>query len=542
MSVHINAQKHVVSLQDKNLLIAVEKKNEPLVNSLLLEKGNPNLINKDGESLLMIAISNKDIVTINLLLKYGAKVNYRNNAQVSYDEEGRSNVMRLLFLKGLSPLDYAVMVKNSNIVNLLLEAGATLKTKKDDMQNILYTATKVGDIKMIRFLLDKGAKASDKTIQAAILHHILVNNYDIYGVSNAKNYELLDFWEHKGVDLSHETLSESRAMDRSNQRRKLKAYMDGYEDWKIERIPEERQAVVVSDMQSVDLVDVSSYEETDQLFLEAAERAKLRDDELSAEYLKSQEEFRGKIIYFILSVVTIVVIVWAFRRLSITPRYWTQVKLWLNSLAYRIQNHKYWTQIKPWLNLIISQPPNNQPQNPLQARPVRQLSRQPASKARAKAPQKPSKPIIDKGWEKDNTLNIAVEFLTIEDMINPLRLRNEHEKAIRKMIWYMRRLELHRDDQIAQVLGNSGLLPHLKKLWNEIDPSMVRDVYKRSLYLIVENYGINDPRVVTFLEIMTNPVSKSEKKNKKATVKPQKDPVSKRKRKGVGLDRKRATD
>lgn len=542
MSVHINAQKHVVSLQDKNLLIAVEKKNEPLVNSLLLEKGNPNLINKDGESLLMIAISNKDIVTINLLLKYGAKVNYRNNAQVSYDEEGRSNVMRLLFLKGLSPLDYAVMVKNPNIVNLLLEAGATLKTKKDDMQNILYTATKVGDIKMIRFLLDKGAKASDKTIQAAILHHILVNNYDIYGVSNAKNYELLDFWEHKGVDLSHETLSESRAMDRSSQRRKLKAYMDGYEDWKIERIPEERQAVVVSDMQSVDLVDVSSYEETDQLFLEAAERAKLRDDELSAEYLKSQEEFRGKIINFIVAVVITAVVAWSASHSTVIQKYWNQVKSWLNSLAYRIQNHKYWTQIKPWLNLIISQPPNNQPQNPPQARPVRQPSRQPASKARAKAPQKPSKPIIDKGWEKDNTLNIAVEFLTIEDMINPLRLRNEHEKAIRKMIWYMRRLELHRDDQIAQVLGNAGLLPHLKKLWNEIDPSMVRDVYKRSLYLIVENYGINDPRVVTFLEIMTNPVSKSEKKNKKATVKPQKDPVSKRKRKGVGLDRKRATD
>lgn len=542
MSVHINAQKHVVSLQDKNLLIAVEKKNEPLVNSLLLEKGNPNLINKDGESLLMIAISNKDIVTINLLLKYGAKVNYRNNAQVSYDEEGRSNVMRLLFLKGLSPLDYAVMVKNPNIVNLLLEAGATLKTKKDDMQNILYTATKVGDIKMIRFLLDKGAKASDKTIQSAILHHILVNNYDIYGVSNAKNYELLDFWEHKGVDLSHETLSESRAMDRSSQRRKLKAYMDGYEDWKIERIPEERQAVVVSDLQSVDLVDVSSYEETDQLFLEAAERAKLRDDELSAEYLKSQEEFRGKIINFIVAVVITAVVAWSASHSTVIQKYWNQVKSWLNSLAYRIQNHKYWTQIKPWLNLIISQPPNNQPQNPPQARPVRQPSRQPASKARAKAPQKPSKPIIDKGWEKDNTLNIAVEFLTIEDMINPLRLRNEHEKAIRKMIWYMRRLELHRDDQIAQVLGNAGLLPHLKKLWNEIDPSMVRDVYKRSLYLIVENYGINDPRVVTFLEIMTNPVSKSEKKNKKATVKPQKDPVSKRKRKGVGLDRKRATD
>lgn len=82
------------------------------------------------------------------------------------------------------------------------------------------------------------------------------------------------------------------------------------------------------------------------------------------------------------------------------------------------------------------------------------------------------------------------------------------------MMWYMRRLEQHTDEAVAGRLGEKGLLPHLNTLWRKIDVSMVRDVYKRSFRIMVENYGTRDDRVLVFLETMTKKRNSKVKKKR----------------------------
>lgn len=88
------------------------------------------------------------------------------------------------------------------------------------------------------------------------------------------------------------------------------------------------------------------------------------------------------------------------------------------------------------------------------------------------------------------------------------------------MMWYMRCLENHTDEQIEQVLGNEGLLPHLESLWKSIKPTYIRAVYKRSLYLMVENYRERDERVLIFLESIKRHKPRGNKPKKKSEKKP----------------------
>lgn len=103
-----------------------------------------------------------------------------------------------------------------------------------------------------------------------------------------------------------------------------------------------------------------------------------------------------------------------------------------------------------------------------------------------------------RGWDTDLTKDLIVCGLTIEDKINPILLCNEHEKEIRRMMWYIRLLEEYSDEQIAQTLGQSGLLPHLEKLWQTIDRRFVRKVYIKSFVILVEIYSLRDSRVISF--------------------------------------------
>ena len=84
-------------------------------------------------------------------------------------------------------------------------------------------------------------------------------------------------------------------------------------------------------------------------------------------------------------------------------------------------------------------------------------------------------------------------------MINPINLRNEHERAVREMIWYIRRLEKFSEEEATNMTSEKELVKKLNSLWKSIDPNNVRDIYKRSLYLLVENYSKQDKKVESFL-------------------------------------------
>lgn len=108
--------------------------------------------------------------------------------------------------------------------------------------------------------------------------------------------------------------------------------------------------------------------------------------------------------------------------------------------------------------------------------------------------------IFDKGWTVDDTLHISVDLMTIEDMINPLPLKNEHEKAIKDLTIYIRRISLYGENEISKTFGEKGFSTYLETHFSKIELDAVRSVYIKSLHLLLEDYSIRDPRIQPYLE------------------------------------------
>ena len=89
---------------------------------------------------------------------------------------------------------------------------------------------------------------------------------------------------------------------------------------------------------------------------------------------------------------------------------------------------------------------------------------------------------FEKGWTVDDTIELDVNYLTIEDIINPIRMVNQHERHVREMIWYVRKIEKTNVDkkEACDILASK---------WKQVNPKQVRGIYKRSLSIILENYS-----------------------------------------------------
>ncbi|MDL2214801.1 hypothetical protein LJC00_01265 [Dysgonomonas sp. OttesenSCG-928-M03] len=116
------------------------------------------------------------------------------------------------------------------------------------------------------------------------------------------------------------------------------------------------------------------------------------------------------------------------------------------------------------------------------------------------APNAPSTEVYDKGWVIDDTEQLSVNLLTIEDVIYPVMLKNEHEKGVKDLIVYIRKLKKYSDTDIANSLGEEGLSSYLNKFFMKLKIDAVRSVYIRSLYLLIEDYSSRDSRVKMYLE------------------------------------------
>lgn len=104
----------------------------------LLEHGaNVNANYKNSDSIFMMAINNDAFFKdLELLIKYGANINYQNN-------------------DGYSPLHIACMDNYSDIVELLLNNNANINQQSNDGDTALIIASKNGNYNIIRLLLDK---------------------------------------------------------------------------------------------------------------------------------------------------------------------------------------------------------------------------------------------------------------------------------------------------------------------------------------------------------------------------------------------------
>jgi hypothetical protein len=99
---------------------------------------NTQIINENGDSLLIKAINKNDINLVDRLLKYEVAINHTNS-------------------RGYTALMYACINKDSQTVKKLLEQGASLEIYNQEKVNALMYALKFNDKKSVTYLIEQGA-------------------------------------------------------------------------------------------------------------------------------------------------------------------------------------------------------------------------------------------------------------------------------------------------------------------------------------------------------------------------------------------------
>lgn len=486
LPVGLSAQKEASTPQEKELFEAVSKDFQTVAERLLNEEGvDANIITEYGESLLMFAARNNNLELARLLIDKGANPNYRINQTAEYDSN--KNAMKMLMLKGLSVMDYAIASKSISMVELLVSAGAKIDFKNKHLNSAVAEASKRNNVQMVRYLLNKGAQVSEDTRYTLVVWHIVMSADPIYGVTpiNKKtDFSLVKIWDDYGEPLEDKKLISSQLLRKERDRENVLNYMAAYREWVesgAELVEEASKSAVKP------LPRTMNETEIDSMIAKIQEDRRIADAKNEAIIQKEAEE--AEQMYkksFVLVAVILIVGGVAFSQRQRLSAVWVSLT-------------------QKW-----NRPPAPSPVNPP---PMRSVRIRPQNRPAAnRAPEKVRKPkkskkskgrdklyITEKGWTVDNTVGLEVFYLTIEDMINPIRLKNEHEKAVREMISYFRKVERLSADQITDIFDRKELSTKLNSLWKSIDPVNVRDVYKRSLFILVEHYSDKDKGLQEFL-------------------------------------------
>lgn len=126
-----------------DVLIAVRNAKLSTVAEYLVKGADPDLTDAEGNSLLMLAVREKDAPMTDLLLRARAKVNTRN-------------------LRNETPLMLAAWSRCEACVEMLLERGAPLDLPSGDWTPLHYAAHQ-GDARIVARLLLAGADANAKS-------------------------------------------------------------------------------------------------------------------------------------------------------------------------------------------------------------------------------------------------------------------------------------------------------------------------------------------------------------------------------------------
>ena len=116
--------------------------NEELVDLLLRMGTDPNQCGESGMSALSSATQRRYNQVVIALLGAGADPNFADRSFVS------------------PPLSQAIMSKDKEIGKLLIEAGAMIQPRHHLPYGPIYVAIGTGDVEMLQFLIQQGAKAS----------------------------------------------------------------------------------------------------------------------------------------------------------------------------------------------------------------------------------------------------------------------------------------------------------------------------------------------------------------------------------------------
>lgn len=163
----------------QELIAAVEKKNHGLAQALINRGADVNVKTKSGESLLMVAAYQGDWQTAVVLEQAGAKADADTGLFVA-TVKGDTIAVAKLMASGANPnakdkdgdsvLVYAVSYERLPIMKLLIEGGADVNARNKKDTTVLMWAASCDRAKAVQMLLEHGAdvKAKDKVGQTVI--------------------------------------------------------------------------------------------------------------------------------------------------------------------------------------------------------------------------------------------------------------------------------------------------------------------------------------------------------------------------------------
>lgn len=149
--------------------------NMEILKLLINNKANINFKNQDGFTPVHTAVNNDKMEVVEELLKNGADPNITN-------------------YKSISPLHTALsLIKNINILKLLLEYGAHVDHYDQHGNTPLVYACYMGNLEMVKLLVNKGADIECSKGERTPMETAVYHNYD----------EIVEYFIEKGAKISH---------------------------------------------------------------------------------------------------------------------------------------------------------------------------------------------------------------------------------------------------------------------------------------------------------------------------------------------------
>lgn len=156
---------------DEDLISAVENNKTHRIKNLLEAGANPDVRDLHGETALMLAARNKNPEMGRLLLEAGANPNLQNKygetATMLACYYGQLDLIKQLYVKGAkidhdgwNPLIYAASKGYKQIVEFLLDYGASIDAVTDNGTTALMMAARGNHYETVDLLLKQGADAS----------------------------------------------------------------------------------------------------------------------------------------------------------------------------------------------------------------------------------------------------------------------------------------------------------------------------------------------------------------------------------------------
>ena len=181
-----------LNLRNKNgntlLHIAIEKKDKELVKYLLGKNANVNIQNFMGDTPLMQAIYFDEKEIINLLLEKNPDLNLKDSegmtAIVHAIDKKQKDTVKLLITKnadlnavdnkGYTPLMYAILSEEQELIDLLLNSGSDIFAKSQRGYSVFMLACYKGNLNLVNLLLEKNVNIDEpsQTYETALYNAI----------------------------------------------------------------------------------------------------------------------------------------------------------------------------------------------------------------------------------------------------------------------------------------------------------------------------------------------------------------------------------